>query len=82
MGVGELVKLARENRGLSLRQLEKETGISNALLSQIETGAVKSPSFVNIVRICEALNVPIERAANLVSLRDLKKVLRQGKSRP
>ncbi|MGB6080288.1 MAG: helix-turn-helix transcriptional regulator [Xanthobacteraceae bacterium] len=77
-----MIKLAREIRGMSLRELETETGISNALLSQIETGAVKSPSFANVVRICEALNVPIEHATKLVSLREFKQILRQGKVRP
>jgi transcriptional regulator with XRE-family HTH domain len=77
MRVGELLKLAREIKGYTVRDLERETGISNALISQIETGHVKQPSFINVVRLCEALNLPIERAANAVSLKAMKEILRQ-----
>lgn len=82
MLIGELLKLGREIKGISLRELEKECGISNALLSQIETGHIKTPSFVNVVRICEALNIPVERAAEIVSLRRLKAMLRDRKATP
>ena len=63
MSVGELVALARELNGWSLRQLEKKTGISNALLSQIETGRIKNPSWWNVVKIAGALNLKLERLA-------------------
>ena len=81
MLVGELLKLGREIKGITLRDLEKECGISNALLSQIESGHVKNPSFTNVVRICEALNIPIERAAEQVSLRRMKAILRSKEPR-
>lgn len=38
----------REDRhvaGMTLREVEDETGISNAYLSQLETGKIKKPSF-------------------------------------
>lgn len=35
---------ARKDRGLSLRAVEAETGVSNAYLSQLETGKIKTPS--------------------------------------
>lgn len=34
----------RKQRGLTLRQVEEITGISNAYLSQLETGKIKKPS--------------------------------------
>lgn len=76
----ELLQIAREIKGWSLRDLERETGISNALLSQMERGDIKSPSFTNVVRVCEALGLPIERAAETVSLRQLKKILRKDQA--
>lgn len=79
MRIGELIGLAREIKGWSQRDLERETGISNPLISQIETGQVKDPSFTKVVRLCEALGVPIERAADCVSLRQLKAILRKPK---
>jgi transcriptional regulator with XRE-family HTH domain len=79
MRVGELLELARKIRGWSLRDLERETGISNALISQIETGHVKDASFTKVVRLCEALNLPLEKAAQCVSLNALKAVLQANK---
>jgi HTH-type transcriptional regulator, competence development regulator len=77
MRVGELIEMARQVKGWTLRDLEKETGISNALISQIETGHVKDPSFTKVVRLCEALNLPLEKAAQCVSLKALKAILKR-----
>lgn len=63
MKLHEAIAYARECKGLTLRQLEKETGISNALLSQVETGYVREPSFRNVVKIAKALGVKLERLA-------------------
>lgn len=63
MKLFEALAYARECKGFSLRQLEKETGISNALLSQIETGHVREPSFRNVVKISKALGVSLDRLA-------------------
>jgi transcriptional regulator with XRE-family HTH domain len=79
MNVGELLKLAREIKGMTIRDLERETGISNALISQMETGHIKSASFVNVVRLCEALNLPLERAAQCVSLKAMKELVQRQK---
>jgi len=42
----------RRQRGFTLRQVEEKTGISNAYLSQVETGKVKNPSFDVMVKLC------------------------------
>jgi transcriptional regulator with XRE-family HTH domain len=63
MKVGELIQVARECKGWSIREMEKRTGISNALISQIETGHIKSPSWRNVVKIAKALNLKLERLA-------------------
>ena len=78
MKLGELLKLAREIKGMSLRDLEHETGISNALLSQVETGHVRQPGFQNVVKIARVLNVKLDTLADH-SVTDLKKVLRDIK---
>lgn len=52
-------KTLRENTGITLREVEKETGISNAYLSQLENGKIKKPSYeivmtlVNFYTSCE-----------------------------
>jgi transcriptional regulator with XRE-family HTH domain len=61
--LGELLSLSRELKGLSLRELEKRSGVSNALISQIETGHISEPSFRNIVRLSKALGVSLKRLA-------------------
>ena len=61
--LGEILGLARDLRGLTLRDLQEESGVSNALISQIETGKVKDPGFSTVVRLALALDVPIERCA-------------------
>lgn len=63
MKLGQLIGLARELKGWTLRDLEKATGISNALLSQIETGHVRQPSFQRVVKIAKALGLKLERLA-------------------
>lgn len=76
MKLGELIAIGRECKGWTLRDLERETGISNALISQIETGKVKDPGFSTVVRLVEALGISMERAAATASLKTLKQVLR------
>jgi transcriptional regulator with XRE-family HTH domain len=78
--LGELLKMAREIKGITLRDLERETGISNALLSQIETGHVRQPGFQNVVKIARVLNVKLDTLANH-AVADLKKVLRDLKGK-
>lgn len=77
MVLGELIAIARECKGWSQRDLEKASGVSNALISQIETGKVKDPGFSTVVRLTEVLGVPIQRAAATVSIKRLLSVLRK-----
>lgn len=58
-----MLSLAREVKGITLRELETRTGISNALLSQIETGKVREPSWRNVVKIAKALGLKLDRLA-------------------
>lgn len=79
MRLGELIALARELKGWTLRDLERETGISNALISQIERGQVKDPSFTRVVRLVDALGFSLDRAAE--AERSKIKVLREAAER-
>ena len=58
--LGAALKRARKERGLSLRDVEGEIGISFATLARIER-QVGSPTPDNLARITEWLNIPIER---------------------
>jgi transcriptional regulator with XRE-family HTH domain len=46
--LGNCLKEARLAKGLSQRAVEEATGISNAYLSQLESGKVKQPSPVTL----------------------------------
>jgi transcriptional regulator with XRE-family HTH domain len=60
--LGELIAARRKERGWSLRKLEGLSGISNALISQIETGHVKDPGFRTAVKLCDALGIMADQA--------------------
>jgi transcriptional regulator with XRE-family HTH domain len=62
MRIGELIAARRKEKGWSLRKLEALTGISNAVISQIETGHVKDPGFSTAVKLADALRIAPERA--------------------
>ena len=42
--LGSFIRSAREAKNLRLRDVEREVGVSNAYLSQLETGQIKEPS--------------------------------------
>ena len=56
---GLLLQTARKRSGLSLRALGKETGYSNAFLSQLENG-VEHPGFETAILIAETLRLDLK----------------------
>lgn len=54
--LGQYLKSIREDRGLKLRQVEEASNkeVSNAYLSQIETGKIEKPS-LNVLHILASL---------------------------
>ncbi|MFM9949464.1 MAG: helix-turn-helix domain-containing protein [Saprospiraceae bacterium] len=57
---GSYIKALREAKSLTLRQVEKQTDISNAYLSQLETGKVKQPSPLNLHKLAQLYEVSYE----------------------
>jgi HTH-type transcriptional regulator, competence development regulator len=55
--LGTYLAVARSRKGLSLRAVEAETGISNAYLSQLETGKIREPSPSNLHKLGELYGV-------------------------
>jgi transcriptional regulator with XRE-family HTH domain len=51
--LGQLLSDARRRRKLTLRAVQESVGISNAYLSQLETGKVRSPSPVVLHKLSE-----------------------------
>src|SRR2546430_2496790 len=58
--LGSAVRRRREQKGLSLRDVADETGVSASTLSRIENGTGK-PDADNIARLAAWLEMPIER---------------------
>jgi transcriptional regulator with XRE-family HTH domain len=58
--LGDAVRRRREQKGLSLRDVAQQTGVSASTLSRIENGAGK-PDADNIARLTAWLDMPIER---------------------
>ncbi|MDE0142858.1 MAG: helix-turn-helix transcriptional regulator [Caldilineaceae bacterium] len=58
--LGAFLSSARSKLGMSLRAVEKETGISNAYLSQLEHGKIKTPSPQNLNKLAQLYRVPYE----------------------
>ena len=55
----EFVRRLRQARGWKLRDLERRTGLSNAYLSQLETGHTQNPGIDAVIAISEAFKVSI-----------------------
>lgn len=61
--LGKFLRAAREKKGWTLRELAAKSGVSNPLISQIETGHTKDPGFRTIIKLVDALGVTIDSAA-------------------
>ena len=57
---GKYLKSLRLKQELTLREVEARTGVSNAYLSQLETGKVKQPSPSNLYKLAELYKVTYE----------------------
>ena len=64
--LGQFLKDAREKQALSLRAVEKVTGISNPYLSQLEGNKIKQPSPTLLHKLCELYEVSYRTALELV----------------
>lgn len=56
--LGKTLTTARERKGLTLRDVERATGLSNAYLSQIENGRIASPSPKVLHKIAAIYELP------------------------
>lgn len=61
--VGGTLRKHRAARGLSLRQLARDLGVSASFVSQLENGK-SQPSVATLFAICEALEVTVDQVFN------------------
>lgn len=57
--IGDIIRKKRKERGMSLSELSRVTGVSKSYLSYIERGMKRNPSIDVIKRIFQSLNLPI-----------------------
>lgn len=57
---GEYFKALRNTKNLSLREVERATGISNAYLSQLENDKIKQPSPITLYKLASLYEVDYE----------------------
>lgn len=60
MSLGSLLRSARTRLGLSLREVERRTGISNGYLSLLETGNARKPSPEFLAKLAEVYGTSYE----------------------
>ncbi len=65
MTLGERLKARREELGLGLRELGRETELAAQTIINIEN-SVSSPLFRNVVILSKALSIPLDELAALV----------------
>ena len=63
--LGHFLRAAREAKQLSLRDVERESGVSNAYLSQLESGRIKEPSPNILYKLTELFGVAYDVAMEL-----------------
>ena len=66
--LSQLLAHRRRELGLSLRDVEEETGIKNAHLSQIETGAIDRPAPNLLYELAVAYDLDFKRLMRLAGL--------------
>ncbi len=69
MEFAERLKAVREEKGLSQTELAAKTGLQPSAVSHFESGR-RSPSFDNLRRLADALNVTIDYLLGRSDLRD------------
>ncbi len=57
--LAQVLLLARGLLGLTLRQMEVRTGLSNPYLSQLETGSVRNPTVAALAKLSRGYEIPV-----------------------
>ncbi|MBH0228832.1 helix-turn-helix domain-containing protein [Halobacillus yeomjeoni] len=57
MNFGDSIKKIRIEKGLTMREVERRSGISQAYLSQIENGKRSTPKYDTVIKLSKGLGV-------------------------
>lgn len=71
--LAEQIKKHRKEKGISQDKLAHLAGIAFSTLAKIESGAAKQPTFETVVKIANALEVPLDELVGRELSRSRKK---------
>ena len=77
---GEVLRQIRKEKKLSLRDVEKITGVSNAYLSQIESGKRNIPTIAVMLRLAKGYGITEEEMVQLSIIDFFEKVKESPKN--
>jgi transcriptional regulator with XRE-family HTH domain len=83
LALGDVIKHAREEQGIALRELARRSGVSAGQISRIEAGEVERPSRATLTSLATALGrspVPLLYLAGHVDDEELRQYLRRFES--
>jgi transcriptional regulator with XRE-family HTH domain len=63
--LGPRLKAARKERKWTLREAERQSGVPNAHISQLETGAIRHPGTAVLIRLSAAYGIPLPELLGL-----------------
>ena len=66
--LGQLIRVARQDRGLSTPQLAEAVGIAQSNIVRLEQGQVETPSAALLQRIAVELDLPLTRLYRLAGI--------------
>lgn len=69
--IGATLRGLRKASGLTLKDVEEKSGVSNAYLSQLETGKITSPGPQIITKIAPAYGLSVDQMLRLAGYTDL-----------
>lgn len=72
---GGYFKALRESKGMTLREVEKKSDVSNAYLSQLESGKIKQPSPLTLHKLSEIYGVDYNLLMEKVGYPSPKKII-------
>lgn len=77
--LGPRLKAARKDCKWSLREAERRSGVPNAHISQVETGAIKRPGMTLLARLAVAYDIPLAELLALSGIADFGTVGEDGR---
>lgn len=61
---GDKIRQIREGQNLSLRELERITGLRYSFIANIERGIVKDPRISTVIKLSRGLGISIDELVN------------------